>query len=460
MDEPITSQPEQPFLDVAAAGQLVASGDAEQVTSYVKSLPPGECARLMAQLAAEEQNQLLSILPSHVAAGLIEEIPNAQAVQLVGQLPADEAAAIVDRLHSDEQADILGRLPHAEAEAILDQMDPRESLHARRLREYPDDTAGGLMITEYLAFPDDLTVDDVLADLRENAATYAGYDVQYAYVFGNKRMLAGVLRLRDLLLSPRQTPVRSIMLSGPLHVNVATDLKELQRFFDRHHFFGVPVTDDRGVLMGVVRRDDVIAAAEEAANKVFLKFAGILGGEELRSLPLLARCTGRLSWLSINIVLNVVAASVIALHQETLAAVIALAVFLPIISDMSGCAGSQAVAVTMRELGLSLVRPADLFRVARKELALGLLNGLTLGLVLGLVGLLWKGNVALGLVVGGAMAINTVVAVCIGGTIPLLLYKLKFDPALASAPILTTLTDTCGFFLVLTFARMLLPYLA
>jgi magnesium transporter len=166
-----------------------------------------------------------------------------------------------------------------------------------------------------------------------------------------------------------------------------------------------------------------------------------------------------LAWLSVNILLNVIAASVIAMYQETLAAVIALAVFLPIISDMSGCSGNQAVAVSMRELALGLVRPAELWRVWRKEVAVGLINGVALGLLIAGVAWAWKGNPFLALVVGVAMMLNTLVAVSIGGTVPLMLRRLGVDPALASGPILTTVTDMCGFFLLLSIAGALLPRL-
>ena len=177
-------------------------------------------------------------------------------------------------------------------------------------------------------------------------------------------------------------------------------------------------------------------------------------------MPLRTRSFRRLSWLSINIVLNVIAASVIAAYQDTLSAVIALAVFLPIISDMSGCSGNQAVAVSIRELTLGLVRPYEFMRVVFKEGGVGIINGLALGVLLGTLAFLWKSNVYLGLVVGTALALNTILAVLLGGLIPLLLKALKLDPALASGPILTTVTDMCGFFLVLSFATVLLGKLA
>jgi len=161
----------------------------------------------------------------------------------------------------------------------------------------------------------------------------------------------------------------------------------------------------------------------------------------------------------VNIVLNIIAATVIALYQGTLEQVIALAVFLPIISDMSGCSGNQAVAVTMRELTLNLIKPVDALWVWGKEVIVGIINGIVLGILIGAVAFFWKGNPWLGGVVGVALALNTVVAVSIGGVVPLLLKKFDMDPALASGPILTTVTDMCGFFLTLSFASAVLPYL-
>jgi magnesium transporter len=164
--------------------------------------------------------------------------------------------------------------------------------------------------------------------------------------------------------------------------------------------------------------------------------------------------------LSINIVLNIIAASIIAFYQDTLAAVIALAVFLPIISDMSGCSGNQAVAVSIRELTLGLIKANEVLRVFLKEIGIGFANGIILGVFLGSIAYLWKGNPYLGLVVGGALATNTIVAVSLGGIIPLLLKRTGLDPALASSPILTTVTDMCGFFFALSFATMALPLIS
>jgi len=176
-------------------------------------------------------------------------------------------------------------------------------------------------------------------------------------------------------------------------------------------------------------------------------------------MPTWIRSRRRLAWLSANIVLNIIAASVISAYEETLVAVIAIAVFLPMVSDMSGCSGNQAVGVTMRELSLGLVRPIDALRVWYKEVSVGMINGLALGVLIGIVAWIWKGNPALGLVIGLALALNTVLAVSIGGVVPLLLKRFGQDPAAASGPLLTTITDMAGFFLVLSLATLMMPWL-
>ena len=177
-------------------------------------------------------------------------------------------------------------------------------------------------------------------------------------------------------------------------------------------------------------------------------------------MPVRERSGRRLSWLSINIVLNMISVSVIvAVFEETLAAVIALAVFLPIVSDMSGCSGNQAVAVSMRELALGIASPRDAARVWWQEAKVGILNGLALGALLGVAAWVWKGSLGLAAVVAAALALNTLIAVSIGGTVPLLLRRFGADPAVASGPVLTTVTDMCGFFLVLGLATLALGWL-
>jgi magnesium transporter len=488
--------------------EIVEAGSPEQLDQFLESLPAGETGRAVSRLDDEEQVKLLTSLPPEKAAELIDEVSETQAVELLELLPAADAAAILDELGSDEQADLLAELADEDVEAILAAMDPSEAANARRLARYHHETAGGLMITELLCFRDDQTVRDVLEDLRQNAEKYSDYDVQYAYVVrgleqqrgmevggpvpdaesraagdagsrpgmgeeawkadvavsgalsgGRFGQLVGVLRLRDLLLGAGSRRISDVMIHDPLALSPDATLNELSGVFDRHQFFGVPVVDSARRLLGVVRRHDVEEALADRADDDNLKLLGIVGGEELRTMPLGARAGRRLSWLVPNIALNVIAISVIAVYEQTLEQVVALAVILPLISDMGGNAGVQAIAVSIRELNLGLLKAHELMWVTLKEGAVGLVNGAVLGLIVAVGGWVWQRNIYLGVVVGVAMTLNTLVATTIGGLMPLVLKRLNIDPALASGPILTTITDMTGFFFVLSFATAVLPHL-
>ncbi len=439
---------------------LLDAGDAGALTGYLEDLPGGDVARCFSRLSSDDIRQVLTRLDGKDAAAIVEQLPESFSAEILADMAVPAAAQVLEQMPSNERADVLSEMDRDEAAAILEAMKPAAAADAITLSRYAPEVAGGLMITEYLRHYEDVTVDDVVRDFRQHAERYSDYDVQYTYIVTREEVLVGVLRLRDLLLAPRRKPIAEIMIQQPLQVSDMTPLTDLGDFFEEHPLMGVPVTDDRGRLIGVVRREDVDEALLDRSDRDYLKSQGIVSGEELRSMSVWRRSSRRLSWLSINIVLNILAASVIAAYQDTLAAVIALAVFLPIISDMSGCSGNQAVAVSIRELSLGLIRPRDAARVWSKELAVGLINGLVLGAMLGFAAWLWKGNVYLGLVVAGAMAINTLVAVSIGGMVPLFLKGMKADPALASGPILTTITDMCGFLLVLSLATVMLARLA
>lgn len=440
--------------------KLVDELDLEQIETFLNALPADESVRAITRLSDDAIDRLLTVLGPEEAAEVFEHIPDVHAVDVIERLEPETAGAIVQELPSDVQADLLGDLDPEDAEAILSTMHPDDAKEIRTLTQYDDDVAGGLMITEFLTYPQTITIAGVLEDLAINAETYRDYQVPYMYVCDSQNRLVGVLRLHDLVLAPRHRAIENVMIREPITLNDRAALDEVREVFDRVAFFGLPVVDADGVLVGIVQRSGLEAALADRTENDYRTSQGIVGGEELRTMPFFLRARRRLAWLSVNIVLNIIAASVIAWYQNTLASVIALAVFLPIISDMSGCSGNQAVAVSIRELALGLVRPRELFRVWGKELAVGGLNGLALGLLIALTAWLWKGNPFLGIVVGAAMMLNTIVSVSIGGMVPLVLKRFNFDPALASGPILTTITDMCGFFFVLSLATMLISRLA
>jgi magnesium transporter len=447
-------------VDEDLSAQVKAAADTRDADALVKLLDPlplSEALRELLYLPPDDRVLVLSLVPSELAAKLIEEAPGETAADLIEGLTAIRAAEIMDKLDSDVQADLIGDLHTDDAEAILSEMDDEDAADVRRLATYEDDTAGGLMVGEAFSFSNTQTVGKVLRDLASADDDFERYRGQHPYVVDEDGKPVGVVSLRGLLTSKRSDLLTTIM-TPPLTVSVDTPLFNLEDLFDEHAFLGIPVVERDGTLVGVVSRAAVSAAALERSESESLKRQGVVG-DELRSMPTWLRSRRRLAWLSANIVLNIIAASVISAYEETLIAVIAIAVFLPMVSDMSGCSGNQAVGVTMRELSLGLVRPSDAFRVWLKEVSVGMINGIALGILIGIVAWIWKGNPALGVVIGLALALNTVLAVSIGGVVPLFLKRVGQDPAVASGPLLTTITDMAGFFFVLSLATLMMPWL-
>jgi magnesium transporter len=436
--------------------EALGSGDQQRLTEIVELIPRQDALRQVAHLEAEERDRLVSLISPTAAANLIEDAPTDLAVVIIEGLESPVAAKIMEVMHSDTQADIVYELDTEAAEAILSEMDPPGANRVRKLAQYEPDAAGGLMELEIFSFRTDETVGAVLKRLATSDGDFERYRGQHPYILEETGKLVGVVSLRGLLTSQRAVSLSEIM-HKPLTVHPEQTLENLVVVFEEHPFLGIPVVDDLGLPLGVVSRVAVAEAVLERAEKENLFRQRV--SDELRSMPTWLRSRRRLVWLSSNIVLNIIAASVIAAYEQTLAAVIAIAIFLPMVSDMSGCSGNQAVGVSMRELALGLTRPADLFYVLRKEFGVGIINGIVLGILIGAVAWIWKGSPYLGLVIGLALATNTLIAVSIGGTVPLLLKRIGVDPTVASGPMLTTVTDMMGFFLVLSLATLFMPYL-
>lgn len=458
LDVPPESPPEDPEQDPpeSTLQDAVDAADEQQVADIVESLTSQEALRQVSQMTADHRDQVISILAPEAAAELIEEAPAGLAAAMMKDLDSSVAAKIMEELQSDTQADIVNEIKKEDAEAILSEMEPASAAEVRKLSQYDPDTAGGLMELEAFTFLPDDTVGAVLKRLVAGDEEFERHRGQHPYILDEEGRLVGVVSLRGLLRSRRAVRLADIMSPA---ISVPPEMKQdlLVTLFDENPFLGVPVVDGRGVLLGIVSRLELAEAQLERAEQESLSRQRI--GDELRSMPTWLRSRRRLAWLSSNIVLNIIAASVISAYEDTLAAVIAIAVFLPMVSDMSGCSGNQAVGVSMRELSLGLTRPIDLFHVLKKEFSVGIINGIVLGILIGLVAWVWKDNAYLGLVIGLALSVNTLIAVSIGGTVPLILKYFGIDPAVASGPLLTTVTDMAGFFLVLSLASLFMNQL-
>jgi magnesium transporter len=413
--------------DIQELTHLIWERDHDGLARFIEGLPPTDLFLAISRLESSDRCELFELLEPAAAGSILVNLKELSPHKLLAQLSPETAADILHQLPVNVETDLIAAMKRSKAERILSLLPGREIAEVRNLARYEPDVAGGLMETEILSYAESFSVQDVIDDMRRNAAAYADYNVQYIYVTRGDRTLVGVLRVRNLLLANADTVLGDLIIDEPTTVDHQTPLDEIRDLFDRYRYLGLPVVDE-GRLVGVIRRAAVEEAIAQKTARQFRLVQGIIGGEEVRTMPVSLRSGRRLAFLSANIVLNIIAASVIVYFEDTLTRLIALAAFLPIISDMSGCSGNQAVAVSMRELALGLVRPREVVRVLAKEVSVGLVNGAALG----------------------------VVAVSIGGSVPLILKGFGVDPALASGPILTTVTDICGFFFALGFAALAL----
>ncbi len=434
-------------IDLKAA---ISTEDIQSVVAYFESLAWNDRILEISRLSPDLQKQLILALTPEDAAEVVEALPEETASDIIESLPPEQAADIVEEMPSDSRADLVSSLD--EPETVLSEMEPEEAADTRALSSYEDDEAGGLMITEFLSYETHQTVADVIKDLRENAEQYSDFDIQYLYILNHQGNLTGVLPIRDLLFAQQSATVSDLMRQSTLEIRDDLKLEKIREHFDEISFSALPVVDRFERMVGIVTRSAIEEAQTEQAEKDYLSSQGIVGGDEIRTMPSYIRARRRLSWLAVNVLLGMVGASVISAHQDVLSSAISLSIFMPIISDLSGASGNQAVGVSIRELSLGLVRPGEILRVLAKEVVVGLFTGISLGTVIASIAYLWTGSPYMGLVVGSALCLNVILGVCLGGTIPLFLKKAGFDPALASGPMLTTTTDMCGFFMALTFA--------
>lgn len=449
---------------VETLSRLIELEATQRFRAFLDLLEPGDVPYTVSRLSEDQRTAMFTLLSQADAdytASLMEHFEDEAAANIIENLPAEMAVEIVEEMDSDDRTDVLSELDHAEAEAILEQMDPESAAELREQLQYEADTAGGLMITEVVTYEADQDVDQVIVDLRERMDDLDenDYESRYVYVVDQAWRLEGVVTMRTLLLARRGRPLRELMLHEPVTVSPDTPLEALEDLFDRYRFHAVPVVDGENVLLGVVKHVAVEEAIGERTEETLLKVSGIIGGEELRSMPMMPRLVGRLAFLIPVMLMGLLSATVIAFFEGTVAEIPIVAAFLPIVAGLSGSSGAQAVGVSIRELAMGLIKPSDYLWVLMKELRLGILNGLVLGAILFVIVYAWQGNIWLAGVIGVAFPFTSTTATVLGGTIPVLLNHMGMDAATASGPLTTTITDLCSFFIVLILATFMLAYI-
>jgi magnesium transporter len=426
--------------------KLLREGDRTAALDFFNRMHPVDQGEVLVGLAGGPQRELLSTLAPTETAAIVEHLEPKDLARLCESLEPLVLSQILDETSPDVAADILNDLPHERFSLILGGMKAAEEVLP--LLRHPDDTAGGLMTTALPVVPDYMTTAIALDRLRLLGRD--AEEISAVFVVADEGKLLGTLSVTRLALSRPTTVVGDITNREFTSVRPETDQEESARLMERYNLNQLPVVDRDGRLMGVILAEDMVDVVEEEATEDMYRMAGI-GGERVFG-PLSHSLRRRLPWLYINLATAFLAAVVISLFESTIVRVVALAAFLPVVAGQGGVGGTQTVTLVVRSMALGELASRSGIRLLLRELALGLANGVLLGVVVGVVAFAWKGNYMLGLVLGLAMLGNMLVAALAGAGVPLLLRRLKMDPAVSSAVFVTTFTDVIGFVLFLGLA--------
>lgn len=433
----------------------------QQVKEELAALQPADIAELLEEYETDEQHWLITLLDNETAALVINELDSDLGSELLALLNEERVSEILEEMPLDDAADLLSEMPDREQSRYLDLMESGDQEDVRELMRYQEDTAGGLMTYEYVAIREDITAAKAIDVLRETAPD--AETVYYVYVINVENQLVGVISLRELIIAAPSSRIQDIMRKNVVSVPVDMDQEEVARIVSKYDFLAVPVVDHAKSLQGIITVDDVIDVIHEEASEDIYRLAGAAGeaGEEEEEFfaRFLSSLKARLPWLFITMLGGLVSGKILSQFSAEISAVVALAFFIPLLTGMGGNVGTQSSTVTVRGIATGQIKNEDIWKVVLREALTGLAIGTILGLIVGGFASWWQQKPMLGLVVGLAMMGNMLTASTMGTLVPLLFRRIGVDPAVASAPFISTAIDITGLVIYSVLATILIAYL-
>lgn len=436
--------------------KLLRHGAYPQLRKIVDKTLPADLAPVLPLLLEDDRKRIISLLieagkAARTLLGLDEEDRN----EVISSIDDSTLAAICSSSAPDDAADLLDALDEFRRHRILDLLGATQGAKLESLLEGEEETAGSLMNTEFLALDEDLTVGQAIEAIRQYPRKETFF---YVYCIDSEGHLVGVLSLRSLILAALNAQLKNIMVQSVVRTQIDSTPEEVAQLVSKYDLLSVPVVDLQNRLVGVVTVDDVLDVIQEQAEEDLLHLAGVDISERVNT-PTRESFRTRFPWLAINLLTAFVAASVVRVFQGTIERWAALAAFMPVVAGMGGNAGTQTLTVFVRGLALGEVDWRSGLRPVWKQMLVGFLNGLTLGVLTTLIVGLWTGDWVLAIILFAAMLFNLVVAGVAGGLVPLALERFGFDPAVGSSIFVTTFTDVAGFFSFLGLATMATRFL-
>jgi len=438
--------------DIDELTRLIEKEQYASINEKAKAIHPHDLAELLLDLDHEKIINVLLNLEHFILIELLPELPEDLQLEYVAELPPKKAAELLVGIPPDEMADVLGDLSIEMRRNIVDYFTKEKTKEAKDLLEYHEDTAGGLMTTELVALPGDLTCADAENYIREKAKEYE--TIYYIYVTAGEK-LSGVLSLRELVLSSPDSKLKEVMNPDPILVPASMDQEEVTRVIADYDLIAVPVVDDGGNLLGIVTVDDVIDVMDQELSEDIARISGTPAQiDKLLDAPVPDVVKARLPWLIITLFGGLLSGVIIGLFEQT--TILTLAVFIPLIMGMGGNVGTQSSTVFIR--GLATKEVDSKLSYFLREIRVGMLMGLAVGIGVGIAALLWQKSPMLGFVVGISMFFAVTVASTMGVLAPSIFDRLGMDPAITAGPLITTASDVTGLIIYFSLATILLSY--
>ena len=436
-----------------AVDEALEARDGAALDAALEPLHAADIADLLEQVDGEDRDAIVSLVPTHIDGDVLSELDEDLREEVIAALPAPMLGEAVRDLDSDDIVDLIEDLEAPQQTAILNALEAADRAAARQALSYPEYSAGRLMQREVVAAPEHWTVGETVDFMRANQASLP--EQFYHVILVDPRMNpVATVTLGRLLAARREARLTDITEEVLHTVPVTQPEDEVAYAFNHYHLISAPVVDEDGRLVGVVTIDDAMAVLDEEHEEDILRLGGV--GETNLFDPVLRVVRGRFGWLLVNLVTAILASVVIDRFEDSIAQIVALAVLMPIVASMGGNAGTQTLTVVVRALATRDLTAANILRVIRRELLVGFVNGLGFAVIMAGVAAAWFGRPMIGVVIALAM-VMTLVAAALGGIlIPLALDRMKIDPALASGPFVTTITDIVGFLSFLGIATLVL----
>jgi magnesium transporter len=436
---------------VAEIARAIHAADAPFLREIVGELHEADLGDLIAALEPEDRVSLVELTGTDFHFSALNEVDDSVREEILEELEPETVAEGVRELESDDAVELLEGLDEEDQEEILEKLPPSERDALERRLLYPENSAGRRMQTEFVAVPPDWTVGQVIDYMRDTPdLPDRFYEI---YAVDAAQHWQGAVSLDALLRSRRPVPLADLIDEDRRRVSVLDDQEEVARLFGKYNLVAAPVVDTTDRLVGVITIDDVVDVIEEEADEDLKALGGVTSGEELSD-NVWTIAKGRFNWLLVNLATAFLASSVLGLFEGQLEKMVALAVLAPIVASQGGNAATQTMTVAVRALATRELGPNNAYRVVMREGLVGLVNGLAFAVITGIAAVAWFKIPALGVVIGLAMVCNLIAGALGGILIPMVLERVRADPAVASGTFVTTITDVVGFFSFLGIATL------